>query len=555
MSATDADAAAAAAAAAATASTGPFLLDELTPKQRLKEFKSVQKALHSKDAAARLAVLPKLTTDARYFTEGQCLPAFLESLAPNKKLLEYLVPALSWFGDHLATVAHVAVSDHVLLQLLLRTAAEHATGAATTTAAAGPSAPSSPVKPTTTAAAATDEAPAAAAVAEADASAAATATAPSPFALPCLEGLLLTAAFREELKKPKAPKPSKKRDATTPPPPPPPVEAPVYATLRTLALRCLFLLLSPLFTCATTATETFTAQGQEQRQRFYGLDPATATATAADATVATAAEGGDAAAAAVTRAQRCLARAIPQLLPRLHVLAFAHYRDYLAAKGAAANATANGAANEAAAAAGAAYERAWYAWHLVAFAVRHVDHRAAFTDADRRALTPTSPYKGDNDTDATATAAVEAATPAEGVSRHTGDTPSPSPSSSPKATLLWHVVASPPRPSPALVASRAPSFYVSPTQQRRLLATLLRDTDGDGDGTLANAALAYLVACVESLLFATLLTRYAALGRRFRRRYDVDYAATRATVLAADAAAVADTAAAAGAGGAAGAAG
>lgn len=74
MSATDGDAA---------ASNGP-LLDELTPKQRLKEFKSVQKALHSKDFAARLAVLPKLTTDARYFTEGQCLPSFLESLAPNK---------------------------------------------------------------------------------------------------------------------------------------------------------------------------------------------------------------------------------------------------------------------------------------------------------------------------------------------------------------------------------------------------------------------------------------------------------------------------------------
>ena len=79
MSATDGDT-----AAAASNGNGLLLLDELTPKQRLKEFKSVQKALHSKDFAARLAVLPKLTTDARYFTEGQCLPAFLESLAPNK---------------------------------------------------------------------------------------------------------------------------------------------------------------------------------------------------------------------------------------------------------------------------------------------------------------------------------------------------------------------------------------------------------------------------------------------------------------------------------------
>lgn len=36
------------------------ILDELTQKQRPKEFKSVQKALHSKDVAVRLGVLDKL---------------------------------------------------------------------------------------------------------------------------------------------------------------------------------------------------------------------------------------------------------------------------------------------------------------------------------------------------------------------------------------------------------------------------------------------------------------------------------------------------------------
>lgn len=62
-------------------------LDELTPKQRLKEYKSVQKALHSKDFAARLAALTKVSGDTRYFGEGNCLPSFLESLAPTKVLL------------------------------------------------------------------------------------------------------------------------------------------------------------------------------------------------------------------------------------------------------------------------------------------------------------------------------------------------------------------------------------------------------------------------------------------------------------------------------------
>jgi hypothetical protein len=58
-------------------------LDELTPKLKAKEFKSVQKALRSKDVNGRLAVLPKLA-DLRYFSEGNCLQAFIESLAPTK---------------------------------------------------------------------------------------------------------------------------------------------------------------------------------------------------------------------------------------------------------------------------------------------------------------------------------------------------------------------------------------------------------------------------------------------------------------------------------------
>lgn len=58
-------------------------LDEMSSKQRAKEFKTVQKALRSKDGAIRLNALEKLK-DLRYFTEGHCLPAFLESLAPSK---------------------------------------------------------------------------------------------------------------------------------------------------------------------------------------------------------------------------------------------------------------------------------------------------------------------------------------------------------------------------------------------------------------------------------------------------------------------------------------
>ncbi|MGK9626017.1 hypothetical protein O6382_24325, partial [Salmonella enterica subsp. enterica] len=59
------------------------LLDGLNVKQRAKEFKATQKALRSKDVAVRLSTLEKLN-DLRYFTEGQCLPSFLESLTPSK---------------------------------------------------------------------------------------------------------------------------------------------------------------------------------------------------------------------------------------------------------------------------------------------------------------------------------------------------------------------------------------------------------------------------------------------------------------------------------------
>lgn len=60
------------------------VLDELTIKQRTKEFKSVQKSLHSKDFAVRLTALSKISGDSRYFSDGSCLPSFFESLAPTK---------------------------------------------------------------------------------------------------------------------------------------------------------------------------------------------------------------------------------------------------------------------------------------------------------------------------------------------------------------------------------------------------------------------------------------------------------------------------------------
>lgn len=67
------------------------VLDTLNPKQKAREFQSMQKIFRGKDINGRLAALPKLL-DLRYFTEGNCLPRFLDSLSPNKVgLIRYCI--------------------------------------------------------------------------------------------------------------------------------------------------------------------------------------------------------------------------------------------------------------------------------------------------------------------------------------------------------------------------------------------------------------------------------------------------------------------------------
>jgi hypothetical protein len=58
-------------------------LDALKPKQQQKEFKNTQKDLKSKDPVVKLAAARKFK-DARYITEGKCLPPFLLSIVPKK---------------------------------------------------------------------------------------------------------------------------------------------------------------------------------------------------------------------------------------------------------------------------------------------------------------------------------------------------------------------------------------------------------------------------------------------------------------------------------------
>ena len=58
-------------------------LDDLNPKQRLKEFKSTQKDIKSKEQATKLKALEKCK-DIRYFVEGGCLYPLINSLSTKK---------------------------------------------------------------------------------------------------------------------------------------------------------------------------------------------------------------------------------------------------------------------------------------------------------------------------------------------------------------------------------------------------------------------------------------------------------------------------------------
>ena len=58
-------------------------LNKLNPKQLLKEYKSTQKDLKSKDGAVKLAAITKFS-DTRYLLEGGCFIPFVVSFAPKK---------------------------------------------------------------------------------------------------------------------------------------------------------------------------------------------------------------------------------------------------------------------------------------------------------------------------------------------------------------------------------------------------------------------------------------------------------------------------------------
>ena len=70
------------------------ILDDLTPKQRLKEFKITIKEVKAKDASKKMVALEKFKNDPRYLLEGEALAPLIESLVPKKKTLDYLHPGL-----------------------------------------------------------------------------------------------------------------------------------------------------------------------------------------------------------------------------------------------------------------------------------------------------------------------------------------------------------------------------------------------------------------------------------------------------------------------------
>jgi hypothetical protein len=58
-------------------------LDDLSTKQRLKEYKLAAKEIKSKDSAKKKLAIEKFH-DERYFLEGDCLIPLIDSLTPKK---------------------------------------------------------------------------------------------------------------------------------------------------------------------------------------------------------------------------------------------------------------------------------------------------------------------------------------------------------------------------------------------------------------------------------------------------------------------------------------
>eukprot|EP00603_Paraphysomonas_imperforata_P013230 CAMPEP_0114476206 /NCGR_PEP_ID=MMETSP0104-20121206/14610_1 /TAXON_ID=37642 ORGANISM="Paraphysomonas imperforata, Strain PA2" /NCGR_SAMPLE_ID=MMETSP0104 /ASSEMBLY_ACC=CAM_ASM_000202 /LENGTH=64 /DNA_ID=CAMNT_0001650879 /DNA_START=38 /DNA_END=229 /DNA_ORIENTATION=+ len=55
-------------------------IDELTPKQRVKEFKVTIKDIKAKDVSKKMSALEKYRRDPRYLLEGASLAPLIESL-------------------------------------------------------------------------------------------------------------------------------------------------------------------------------------------------------------------------------------------------------------------------------------------------------------------------------------------------------------------------------------------------------------------------------------------------------------------------------------------
>lgn len=76
-------------------------LDGLTSKLLLKEFKTVVKAMKSKDEVAKQSALDRFASEPRYLTEGGCMVPLLEAILPRKKSLEFSRIALKSLLDFL----------------------------------------------------------------------------------------------------------------------------------------------------------------------------------------------------------------------------------------------------------------------------------------------------------------------------------------------------------------------------------------------------------------------------------------------------------------------
>jgi len=59
-------------------------LKSLTPKQLLKEFKSTQKDLNSKDVVKKIAAIKKVVNNFEYLSSGSCLLPLINALKANK---------------------------------------------------------------------------------------------------------------------------------------------------------------------------------------------------------------------------------------------------------------------------------------------------------------------------------------------------------------------------------------------------------------------------------------------------------------------------------------